>query len=67
MISNCPSQVMTWSTSCPFIDINAKVLVYTNGMLRTNSCYVDCWEKLEKIITGSNQLEGKGQGKFCGN
>lgn len=66
MISNCPSQVVTWSTSCPpsFIDINTNTLVYDNGVLRTNFSHTDCGEKLEKIITGSNQLKGRGQGKF---
>lgn len=67
MISKCPSQVVTWSISClpSFIDNNTNVLVYDNGVLHRNFSYIDCCKKLEKIITGSNQLKGRGQGKFC--
>lgn len=68
MISYCQSQVVTWSTSCPpsFTDINVNVLVYNSGVLCTNFCHMDCCEKLEQTITGSNQLQRRGQGKFCG-
>lgn len=66
MISNYLNQVVTQSTSCPpsFIDINVNALVYDNGTLIPNFCRMDCCEKLEKIITGSNQLNRRGQ--FCG-
>lgn len=59
---------LTWSVSRPpsFIDINTNALVYDNGALCTNFSHTDCCKKLENIITGSNQLKGRGQGKFCG-
>lgn len=66
MISNYLNQVTTWSTSCSpsFIDIKVNALVYDNGVFHTNFYHMDYCEKLEKIITGANQLKRRGQ--FCG-